>query len=61
VFVRLCDVDEGERSYNICDGLISLTGADEVSCAHVTLYPTAGRQPAGRRETYGPRPLPGFR
>jgi len=49
VFVRLCDVDERGRSYNICDGLISVTGADEVGCAHVTLHPTAYRFKAGHR------------
>ena len=31
VFVRLCDVDEKGRSTNVCDGLVSLTGADELS------------------------------
>jgi predicted acyl esterase len=41
VFVRLCDVDEKGRSTNVCDGLISLTGADQVSCAAVRLWPTA--------------------
>jgi hypothetical protein len=49
VFVRLCDVDERGRSYNVCDGLISLTGADEISCARVTLYPTAHRFQRGHR------------
>jgi putative CocE/NonD family hydrolase len=41
VFVRLCDVDPRGRSYNICDGLVSLTDADEVRCARVRLWPTA--------------------
>jgi putative CocE/NonD family hydrolase len=43
VFVRLCDVDEKGRSHNICDGLISVTGADETSCVTVQLWPTAYR------------------
>ena len=30
VFVRLCDVDPGGRSWNVCDGLVSLSAADEV-------------------------------
>jgi uncharacterized protein len=41
VFVRLCDVDTLDRSWNICDGLLSLSGADETSCATVALWPTA--------------------
>jgi putative CocE/NonD family hydrolase len=41
VFVRLCDVDEKGRSYNISDGLVSLTGADELTRAEVTLWSTA--------------------
>lgn len=41
VFVRLCDVDERGRSFNVCDGLISLNGADEVTAASVDLWPTA--------------------
>jgi putative CocE/NonD family hydrolase len=41
VFVRLCDVDNRGRSYNVCDGLVSLTGADEPLRAEVTLWPTA--------------------
>jgi putative CocE/NonD family hydrolase len=49
VFVRLCDVDEEGRSLNICDGLVSLTGADEVSCARVELWPTAYRFKSGHR------------
>ncbi|WP_265579797.1 CocE/NonD family hydrolase C-terminal non-catalytic domain-containing protein [Streptomyces spongiae] len=28
VFVRLCDVDEKGRSFNVCDGLSRPTGAD---------------------------------
>jgi putative CocE/NonD family hydrolase len=41
VFVRLCDVDPHGRSYNVCDGLVSLTGSDEISSATVQLWPTA--------------------
>jgi predicted acyl esterase len=43
VFVRLCDVDPQGRSMNVCDGLTSLTGADELTCAAVRLWPTAHR------------------
>jgi putative CocE/NonD family hydrolase len=49
VFVRLCDVDRRGRSYNICDGLVSLSGADEISCATVALWPTAYRFKRGHR------------
>jgi hypothetical protein len=49
VFVRLCDVDAEGRSTNVCDGLTSLTGADEVSRATVTLWPTAYRFKRGHR------------
>jgi putative CocE/NonD family hydrolase len=49
VFVRLCDVDEKGRSVNVCDGLISLTGADELTCATVRLWPTAHRFERGHR------------
>jgi predicted acyl esterase len=49
VFVRLCDVDARGRSYNICDGLVSLTGADEITRATVTLWPTAYRFRRGHR------------
>lgn len=49
VFVRLCDVDERGRSFNVCDGLASLTGADEVRKATVRLWPTAHRFPRGHR------------
>jgi len=49
VFVRLCDVDERGRSFNICDGLVSLTGADQISCATVQLWPTAHRFRRGHR------------
>ncbi|WP_322762833.1 CocE/NonD family hydrolase [Frankia sp. Cr2] len=49
VFVRLCDVDPRGRSYNVCDGLTSLSGADETSCATVELWPTAYRFKRGHR------------
>src|SRR5262249_39359721 len=49
VFVRLCDVDPRGRSRNVCDGLVSLSGADEVSCATVRLWPTAHRFKARHR------------
>ncbi|MBK3562885.1 CocE/NonD family hydrolase, partial [Streptomyces sp. MBT62] len=49
VFVRLCDVDETGRSTNVCDGLVSLTGADETTCATVQLWPTAYRFARGHR------------
>ncbi|MFF7882280.1 CocE/NonD family hydrolase [Streptomyces sp. NPDC020794] len=49
VFVRLCDVDEKGRSVNVCDGLIGLTGADELTCATVQLWPTAYRFKRGHR------------
>ncbi|MFI7705100.1 CocE/NonD family hydrolase [Nonomuraea sp. NPDC049480] len=49
VFVRLCDVDPGGRSFNVCDGLTSLTGADETTRATVRLWPTAYRFKQGHR------------
>ncbi|MCT9078698.1 CocE/NonD family hydrolase [Streptomyces fulvoviolaceus] len=49
VFVRLCDVDDKGRSTNVCDGLVSLTGADRTSCATVRLWPTAYRFRRGHR------------
>ena len=49
VFVRLCDVDPRGRSFNVCDGLTSLTGADELTCAAVRLWPTAHRFKRGHR------------
>jgi putative CocE/NonD family hydrolase len=49
VFVRLCDVDERGRSFNVCDGLVSLTEAAETSCARVRLWPTAHRFTRGHR------------
>ena len=41
VVVRLCDVDPGGRSVNVCDGLVRLAGADQASRATVRLWPTA--------------------
>jgi uncharacterized protein len=49
VFVRLCDVDPRGRSYNVCDGLVSLTGADEITCVTVRLWSTAYRFKRGHR------------
>jgi putative CocE/NonD family hydrolase len=49
VFVRLCDVDPRGRSYNVCDGLVSLSRADEIACATVQLWPTAYRFNRGHR------------
>jgi predicted acyl esterase len=42
-------VDVRGRSYNVCDGLTSLSGADEVSRATVRLWPTAHRFKRGHR------------
>ncbi|MEV4508722.1 CocE/NonD family hydrolase [Dactylosporangium sp. NPDC049525] len=64
VFVRLCEVDEQDRSWNICDGLARAaatetgpaTGTDPASepaaagqTVRVELWPTAYRFAAGRR------------
>ncbi|MBF6332227.1 CocE/NonD family hydrolase [Nocardia transvalensis] len=49
VFVRLCDVDDQDRSYNVCDGLVSRTDADRTGCATVHLWPTAYRFKRGHR------------
>lgn len=52
VFVRLCDVDERGRSWNVCDGLTrldGLAGASESARAAVTLWPTAYRFRRGHR------------
>ena len=71
VFVRLCDVDPGGTSWNVCDGLVGLSAADQVSAAAVRLWPTAyrlgpatgsgSRSPAvpspGTRGTRGPASL----
>ncbi|GAB3168314.1 CocE/NonD family hydrolase [Myceligenerans halotolerans] len=49
VFVRLCDVDESGRSLNVCDGLTTLTSADDLTRAEVRLWPTAYRFGRGHR------------
>jgi putative CocE/NonD family hydrolase len=49
VFVRLCDVDKRGRSWNVCDGLTSLSGADRVGCVAVRLWPTGYRFKRGHR------------
>jgi putative CocE/NonD family hydrolase len=49
VFVRLCDVDPRGRSHNVCDGLVSLTGADELTRVDVRLWATAHRFGRGHR------------
>jgi putative CocE/NonD family hydrolase len=49
VFVRLCDVDPRGRSWNVCDGLTSVTGADDLTCVTVPLWPTAYRFRRGHR------------
>lgn len=43
VFVRLCDVEPRGRSNNVCDGIVGLRGAGNVTLAPVTvaLWPTA--------------------
>jgi predicted acyl esterase len=49
VFVRLCDVDEKGTSTNICDGLVSVTDADQTTRVTVQLWPTAYRFARGHR------------
>ncbi|MGW0711414.1 CocE/NonD family hydrolase [Streptomyces sp. NPDC002643] len=49
VFVRLCDIAPDGRSWNVCDGLVSLTGAEQEQCADVQLWPTAHRFKRGHR------------
>jgi uncharacterized protein len=49
VFVRLCDVDPGGTSWNVCDGLVGISDADQVTAATVRLWPTAYRFRAGHR------------
>jgi uncharacterized protein len=49
VFVRLCDVDPQGKSWNICDGLTSVAGADELASVTVHLWPTANRFKRGHR------------
>ena len=49
VFVRLCDVDPRGRSLNVCDGLVSLSGADSLQRAAVRLWPAAHLFKRGHR------------
>jgi hypothetical protein len=55
VFVRLCDVDAGGRSFNVTDGLIRVTlddgetAADSPQLIHVRLAPTAQLFARGHR------------
>src|SRR6266700_4660192 len=49
VFVRLCDVAEKDLSTNVCDGLVGLTEADQVTLATVQLWPTAYKFKRGHR------------
>ncbi|ABW12638.1 X-Pro dipeptidyl-peptidase domain protein [Parafrankia sp. EAN1pec] len=49
VFVRVCDVNTGDRSYNVTDGLTSLTEADQDTRARVRLPATAYRFRKGHR------------
>ena len=49
VFVRLCDVDPGGTSWNVCDGLVGISDADQSTAAAVRLWPTAYRFRAGHR------------
>ena len=48
LFVRLCDVDPRGRSYNVCDGIVRLTGADPLTgTVRVSLLGTAHRFGSG--------------
>ena len=49
VFVRLCDVDPQGKSWNVCDGLTSVSTAEELANVTVTLWPTAYRFKRGHR------------
>jgi putative CocE/NonD family hydrolase len=50
VFVRLCEVDEQGRSWNVCDGLArAAANHDPRIPVHVELWPTAHRFAPGRR------------
>ncbi|MET7418400.1 CocE/NonD family hydrolase [Dactylosporangium sp. NPDC005555] len=51
VFVRLCEVDEQDRSWNICDGLARASAGSDADgvAVRVELWPTAYRFAAGRR------------
>ncbi|MBY8862320.1 CocE/NonD family hydrolase [Nocardia sp. CA2R105] len=49
VFVRLCDVDPSGRSLDICDGLTTVTDAQNLTCVRIRLWPTAYRFAPGHR------------
>jgi predicted acyl esterase len=54
VFVRLCDVDAGGRSVNVCDGIVAVPPGDAAYSADggqvtVALAATAHRFAAGHR------------
>jgi uncharacterized protein len=50
LFVRLCDVEEGGRSRNVCDGIVRLTGADPLTgTVRVSLIGAAHRFGRGHR------------
>jgi putative CocE/NonD family hydrolase len=49
VFVRLCDVDPEGKSWNVCDGLTSVSGAGQLASVTVALWPTAHRFNRGHR------------
>ncbi len=49
VFVRLCDVDTRGRSFNVCDGLVSLSVAGQLGPVSVRMWPTAYRFRQGHR------------
>jgi hypothetical protein len=52
LFVRLCDVDEYDRTWPVCDGIVRVAGAADangVRCARVPLWPTAHRFLPGHR------------
>ncbi|HEY1277672.1 MAG TPA: CocE/NonD family hydrolase [Thermoleophilaceae bacterium] len=55
LFVRICDVEPGGASLNVCDGLIRLTpdepprDGDRVAAVRFELWPTAHRFAAGHR------------
>jgi uncharacterized protein len=49
IFVRLCDVDEQGKSWNVCDGLTSLRTANSPARVEVRLWPTAHRFKRGHR------------
>jgi uncharacterized protein len=49
VFVRLCDVDANGKSWNVCDGLTTVTDADSPREVTIGLWPTAYRFQRGHR------------